>query len=78
MSIYYEHHLEEDLEELRTRWRIIPAPPPPQHLAPRMKQLAEVQARGAEPAAAAAAAGAAAGGGKEKQKGKTQEPQEEH
>jgi len=37
MSIYYEHHFEEDLQELRTRWRITPAPPPPQHLAPKLK-----------------------------------------
>jgi ubiquinone biosynthesis protein COQ4 len=43
MCIYYEHHFDEDLAELRARWRITPAPPPPQHLAPK-------------PAAAAAAA----------------------
>jgi ubiquinone biosynthesis protein COQ4 len=29
MCIYYEHHLEEGLDELRGRWRITPAPPPP-------------------------------------------------
>ncbi|KAG2490359.1 hypothetical protein HYH03_011161 [Edaphochlamys debaryana] len=33
MSIYYEEHFGDDLEELRRRFRIIPAPPPPQHLA---------------------------------------------
>ena len=26
VSIYYERHMEEDLEELRQRWRIITAP----------------------------------------------------
>jgi hypothetical protein len=35
MCIYYEEHFEEDLEDLRRRWRIVPAPPPPQHLAPK-------------------------------------------
>ena len=40
MSIYYEHHFEEDLQELRTRWRITPAPPPPQHLATKLNQAA--------------------------------------
>ncbi|KIY93277.1 putative Ubiquinone biosynthesis protein COQ4 like protein [Monoraphidium neglectum] len=34
VSIYYEKHFEEDLDELRRRWRITPAPPPPIHLAP--------------------------------------------
>jgi ubiquinone biosynthesis protein COQ4 len=33
MCIHYEAHLEEDLEELRGAWRIVPAPPPPPHLA---------------------------------------------
>lgn len=32
MCLYYEKHLEEDLDELRARWRIIPAPEPPAHL----------------------------------------------
>lgn len=31
MCIYYEKHLEEDLEELRQRWRILPAPHAPQN-----------------------------------------------
>jgi len=26
MTLFYEHHFEDDLEELRERWRIIPAP----------------------------------------------------
>ena len=26
LSLYYEHHLDEDLNELRQRWRIITAP----------------------------------------------------
>jgi hypothetical protein len=33
MCIYYEQHFEEDLQELRARWRITPAPPVPEHLA---------------------------------------------
>lgn len=36
MCIYYEKHFEEDLQELRARWRITPAPPVPVHLAPRL------------------------------------------
>lgn len=29
MCIYYEKHLREDLDEVRNKWGIIPAPPPP-------------------------------------------------
>ncbi|GAA0162826.1 hypothetical protein LIER_18838 [Lithospermum erythrorhizon] len=29
MCVYYEKYWEEDLEEVRRRWGIIPAPPPP-------------------------------------------------
>jgi ubiquinone biosynthesis protein Coq4 len=37
LSIYYEEHLEEDLEELRVRWRIDPAPErPPRAAAPKV------------------------------------------
>lgn len=32
MCLYYEKHFDEDLEELRARWRITPAPQPPPHL----------------------------------------------
>ncbi|GLI59355.1 hypothetical protein VaNZ11_001220 [Volvox africanus] len=32
MCIYYEQHFEDNLEEMRREHRIIPAPPPPQHL----------------------------------------------
>ncbi|WIA35249.1 hypothetical protein OEZ86_003709 [Tetradesmus obliquus] len=32
MCLYYEQHLQEDLQELRARWRITPAPQPPAHL----------------------------------------------
>lgn len=35
MCIYYERHLDEDLDELRCRWRVVPAPPPPLHLVPK-------------------------------------------
>lgn len=37
MCIYYEKHFDEDLQELRARWRITPAPPVPEHLAPKLK-----------------------------------------
>lgn len=33
MCLYYERHFDDDLAELRARWRITPAPPPPAHLA---------------------------------------------
>eukprot|EP00879_Flechtneria_rotunda_P021455 GHRR01022612.1.p1 GENE.GHRR01022612.1~~GHRR01022612.1.p1 ORF type:complete len:191 (+),score=51.50 GHRR01022612.1:603-1175(+) len=39
MCIYYEKHIEEDLEELRGRWRIMPAPQPPQHLAMKARPM---------------------------------------
>ncbi|GFZ10923.1 coenzyme Q biosynthesis Coq4 family protein [Actinidia rufa] len=29
ISIYYEHHFHKDLKDVRRRWGIIPAPPPP-------------------------------------------------
>eukprot|EP00882_Tetradesmus_deserticola_P026816 GHRQ01029616.1.p2 GENE.GHRQ01029616.1~~GHRQ01029616.1.p2 ORF type:complete len:172 (+),score=61.75 GHRQ01029616.1:271-786(+) len=32
MCLYYEQHLQEDLQELRARWRITPAPQPPARL----------------------------------------------
>ncbi|KAI8475649.1 MAG: ubiquinone biosynthesis protein [Monoraphidium minutum] len=35
MCIYYERHFDEDLEELRHRWRVAPAPPPPIRLGPK-------------------------------------------
>jgi ubiquinone biosynthesis protein COQ4 len=37
MCLYYEKHFEEDVEELRARWRIVPAPPVPEHLAFKQK-----------------------------------------
>jgi len=51
MCIYYEKHFEEDLQELRARWRITPAPPVPEHLAPKLKGVGQqdsgvVNARG--------------------------------
>ncbi|KAG1664273.1 hypothetical protein FOA52_009775 [Chlamydomonas sp. UWO 241] len=53
VSIYYEEHFEEDLDTLRSRLRIIPAPAPPPHLRmrPRMAQLpAQVEADDSVPA----------------------------
>lgn len=52
MCIYYELHFEEDLQELRARWRIMPAPPVPEHLAPKVPQAAPLsQQAGGAPAA---------------------------
>jgi ubiquinone biosynthesis protein COQ4 len=41
--LYYEKHFDDDLEDLRRRWRITPAPPPPLHLAPRPQQRQQQQ-----------------------------------
>lgn len=50
MCIYYEKHFDEDLQELRARWRITPAPPVPEHLAPKPPQaVASQQAAGGAP-----------------------------
>lgn len=38
LPIYYERHFEEDLEELRHRWRITPAPEAPQNTLRRKQQ----------------------------------------
>ncbi|KAG9137078.1 hypothetical protein Leryth_024505 [Lithospermum erythrorhizon] len=32
MCVYYERHLDEDLDDVRRRWGITPAPPPPNQL----------------------------------------------
>ncbi|PNW84693.1 hypothetical protein CHLRE_03g154850v5 [Chlamydomonas reinhardtii] len=32
LCIYYERHFQDELEQVRKEFRIIPAPPPPQHL----------------------------------------------
>ena len=36
LCLYYERHLGDDLQELRAWWRVVAAPPPPAHLAPRL------------------------------------------
>ena len=66
MCLHYEHHLAEDLQELRGRWRVLTAPHPPAHLVPRLQGRQQVagsgvgdETGGAGPAAGAA--GAAAG-----------------
>jgi ubiquinone biosynthesis protein COQ4 len=43
MCIYYEKHFEEDLQELQARWRIAPAPPVPEHLAPKVQAAQQQQ-----------------------------------
>jgi ubiquinone biosynthesis protein COQ4 len=49
MSIYYEKHFNEDLQELRARWRITPAPPVPEHLAPKPPKAVASKQAGAAP-----------------------------
>jgi len=46
MTVYYEKHFEDDLDELRGRLRILTAPPPPPHLAPKLKQQQQQQQAG--------------------------------
>ncbi|KAI7845489.1 hypothetical protein COHA_001036 [Chlorella ohadii] len=58
MCIYYEKHFEDNLEELRLRWRIEVAPAAPQNLQPQRARL-EQSADGSEGEAASATCRAA-------------------
>ncbi|PRW32984.1 ubiquinone biosynthesis [Chlorella sorokiniana] len=61
MCIYYEKHFEDNLEELRLRWRIEPAPAAPQNAQPQRGHLPQPGGEGHEPSSDAPSAPAAAG-----------------